>query len=196
MVAKAKDLSVIEVSLSSDGKKISDFSGGNVTIDIPFEWSMQGLLCAYYIDDNGNKTAIDVTYKNGIATLVLKHFSTYVVELIDAPDDAAMILAANSVTVKTVGKGADRCIAAIYAVDGKLLTIGVSPIMAEEDFTTVAYSAEDLSEQHLLKVFFLNESYQPISETLSHFRLKSSGHACPCRSHSLSPAYLLKSTVV
>ncbi|MBU5456215.1 InlB B-repeat-containing protein [Oscillibacter sp. MSJ-31] len=166
-VAKAKDLSVIEVSLSSDGKKISDFSGGNVTIDIPFEWSMQGLLCAYYIDDNGNKTAIDVTYKNGIATLVLKHFSTYVVELLDASDDTAMILATNSVTVKTAGKGADQCIAAIYAADGKLLTIGVSPITAGEDFTTVAYSAEKLSEQQLLNVFFLNESYQPVSETLS-----------------------------
>ena len=166
-VAKAKDLSVIEVSLSSGGKEINNFSGGNVTVDVPLEWSMQGLLCAYYIDENGNKTAIDVTYKNGTATLVLKHFSTYVVELLDAPDDAAMILATNSVTVKTAGKGADQCIAAIYAADGKLLTIGVSPITAGEDFTTVAYSAEKLSEQQLLKVFFLNESYQPVSETLS-----------------------------
>ena len=161
------DLSVIEVSLSSEGKEINNFSGGNVTVDVPLEWSMQGLLCAYYIDENGNKTAIDVTYKNGTATLVLKHFSTYVVELLDAPDDAAMILATNSVTVKTAGKGADQCIAAIYAADGKLLTIGVSPITAGEDFTTVAYSAEKLSEQQLLKVFFLNESYQPVSETLS-----------------------------
>lgn len=83
-ITGARELSVIEVSLSSNGEKISNFNGGSVTIDVPFEWSMKGLLRAYYIDDNGNKSAIDVTYKNGVATLVLNHFSTYVVEAVDA----------------------------------------------------------------------------------------------------------------
>ena len=83
-ITGARELSVIEVSLSSNGEKISTFNGGSVTIDVPFEWSMKGLLRAYYIDDNGNKSAIDVTYKNGVATLVLNHFSTYVVEAVDA----------------------------------------------------------------------------------------------------------------
>lgn len=83
-ITGARELSVIEVSLSSNGEKISSFNGGSVTIDVPFEWSMKGLLRAYYIDDNGNKSAIDVTYKNGVATLVLNHFSTYVVEAVDA----------------------------------------------------------------------------------------------------------------
>lgn len=82
-ITGARELSVIEVSLSSNGEKISNFNGGSVTIDVPFEWSMKGLLRAYYIDDNGNKSAIDVTYKNGVATLVLNHFSTYVVEAVD-----------------------------------------------------------------------------------------------------------------
>lgn len=83
-ITGARELSVIEVSLSSNGEKISNFNGGSVTIDIPFQWSMKGLLRAYYIDENGNKSAIDVTYKNGVATLVLNHFSTYVVEAVDA----------------------------------------------------------------------------------------------------------------
>lgn len=83
-ITGARELSVIEVSLSSNGEKISNFNGGSVTIDVPFEWSMKGLLRAYYIDENGNKSAIDVTYKNGVATLVLNHFSTYVVEAVDA----------------------------------------------------------------------------------------------------------------
>ncbi|MDY4396574.1 MAG: S-layer homology domain-containing protein [Oscillospiraceae bacterium] len=83
-ITGARELSVIEVSLSSKGEKISNFNGGSVTIDVPFQWSMKGLLRAYYIDDNGNKSAIDVTYKNGVATLVLNHFSTYVVEAVDA----------------------------------------------------------------------------------------------------------------
>lgn len=83
-ITGARELSVIEVSLSSNGEKISDFNGGSVTIDVPFQWSMKGLLRAYYIDENGNKSAIDVTYKNGVATLVLNHFSTYVVEAVDA----------------------------------------------------------------------------------------------------------------
>lgn len=83
-ITGARELSVIEVSLSSNGEKISNFNGGSVTIDVPFQWSMKGLLRAYYIDDNGNKSAIDVTYKNGVATLVLNHFSTYVVEAVDA----------------------------------------------------------------------------------------------------------------
>lgn len=82
-ITGARELSVIEVSLSSNGEKISNFNGGSVTIDVPFEWSMKGLLRAYYIDENGNKSAIDVTYKNGVATLVLNHFSTYVVEAVD-----------------------------------------------------------------------------------------------------------------
>ena len=83
-ITGTRELSVIEVSLSSNGEKISNFNGGSVTIDVPFQWSMKGLLRAYYIDENGNKSAIDVTYKNGIATLVLNHFSTYVVEAVDA----------------------------------------------------------------------------------------------------------------
>ena len=83
-ITGARELSVIEVSLSSNGEKISNFNGGSVTIDVPFQWSMKGLLRAYYIDDNGNKSAIDVTYKNGVATLVLNHFSIYVVEAVDA----------------------------------------------------------------------------------------------------------------
>ena len=83
-ITGAHELSVIEVSLSSNGEKISNFNGGSVTIDVPFQWSMKGLLRAYYIDENGNKSAIDVTYKNGVATLVLNHFSTYVVEAVDA----------------------------------------------------------------------------------------------------------------
>lgn len=83
-ITGTRELSVIEVSLSSNGEKISNFNGGSVTIDVPFQWSMKGLLRAYYIDENGNKSAIDVTYKNGVATLVLNHFSTYVVEAVDA----------------------------------------------------------------------------------------------------------------
>lgn len=83
-ITGARELSVIEVSLSSNGEKISNFNGGSVTIDVPFQWSMKGLLRAYYIDENGNKSAIDVTYKNGVATLVLNHFSIYVVEAVDA----------------------------------------------------------------------------------------------------------------
>lgn len=161
-VAKAKELSVIEVSLSSGNRKISDFNGGSVTINIPFQWSMRGLLCAYYVDENGSKTAIDVTYKDGVATLVLKHFSTYVVE-IDELQEPFVNVMPDSITV-SVGDTVKTCVAAIYDEDGKLIELKTAKVGGDSNTVTISCQTELLTGKRMLKVFFLDEEGSPCRE--------------------------------
>ena len=161
-VAKAKELSVIEVSLSSGNQKISDFNGGSVTIDVPFAWSMKGLLCAYYIDDSGNKSAIDVTYKNGVATLVLKHFSTYVIE-IDKLQEPFVTVLPDSITV-SVDNTVKTCVAAIYDEVGKLITLKTCEVVEDGGTVTIPCQRESLTGNRMLKVFFLDSEKSPCRE--------------------------------
>ena len=161
-VAKAKELSVIEVSLSSGNQKISDFNGGSVTIDVPFAWSMKGLLCAYYIDDSGNKSAIDVTYKNGVATLVLKHFSTYVIE-IDKLQEPFVTVLPDSITV-SVDNTVKTCVAAIYDEVGKLITLKTCEVVEDGGTVTIPCQRERLTGNRMLKVFFLDSEKSPCRE--------------------------------
>ena len=161
-VAKAKELSVIEVSLSSGNQKISDFNGGSVTIDVPFAWSMKGLLCAYYIDDSGNKSAIDVTYKNGVATLVLKHFSTYVIE-IDKLQEPFVTVLPDSITV-SVDNTVRTCVAAIYDEVGKLITLKSCEVVRDGGTVTIPCQMERLTGNRMLKVFFLDAEKSPCRE--------------------------------
>ena len=161
-VAKAKELSVIEVSLSSGNQKISDFNGGSVTIDVPFAWSMKGLLCAYYIDDSGNKSAIDVTYKNGVATLVLKHFSTYVIE-IDKLQEPFVTVLPDSITV-SVDNTVGTCVAAIYDEVGKLITLKTCEVVGDGGTVTIPCQMERLTGNRMLKVFFLDSEKSPCRE--------------------------------
>ena len=161
-VAKAKELSVIEVSLSSGNQKISDFNGGSVTIDVPFAWSMKGLLCAYYIDDSGNKSAIDVTYKNGVATLVLKHFSTYVIE-IDKLQEPFVTVLPDSITV-SVDNTVGTCVAAIYDEVGKLITLKTCEVVEDGGTVTIPCQMERLTGNRMLKVFFLDSEKSPCRE--------------------------------
>lgn len=161
-VAKAKELSVIEVSLSSGNQKISDFNGGSVTIDVPFAWSMKGLLCAYYIDDSGNKSAIDVTYKNGVATLVLKHFSTYVIE-IDKLQEPFVTVLPDSITV-SVDNTVRTCVAAIYDEVGKLITLKSCEVVGDGGTVTIPCQMERLTGNRMLKVFFLDAEKSPCRE--------------------------------
>ena len=161
-VAKAKKLSVIEVSLSSGNRKISDFNGGSVTIDVPFAWSMKGRLCAYYIDDSGNKSAIDVTYKNGVATLVLKHFSTYVIEINKLQEPFVTVLP-DSITV-SVDNTVRTCVAAIYDEVGKLITLKSCEVVGDGGTVTIPCQMERLTENRMLKVFFLDAEKSPCRE--------------------------------
>lgn len=161
-VAKAKELSVIEVSLSSGNQKISDFNGGSVMIDVPFAWSMKGLLCAYYIDDSGNKSAIDVTYKNGVATLVLKHFSTYVIE-IDKLQEPFVTVLPDSITV-SVDNTVRTCVAAIYDEVGKLITLKTCEVVEDGGTVTIPCQMERLTGNRMLKVFFLDSEKSPCRE--------------------------------
>lgn len=161
-VAKAKELSVIEVSLSSGNQKISDFNGGSVTIDVPFAWSMKGLLCAYYIDDSGNKSAIDVTYKNGVATLVLKHFSTYVIE-IDKLQEPFVTVLPDSITL-SVDNTVRTCVAAIYDEVGKLITLKTCEVVEDGGTVTIPCQMERLTGNRMLKVFFLDAEKRPCRE--------------------------------
>lgn len=161
-VAKAKELSVIEVSLSSGNQKISDFNGGSVMIDVPFAWSMKGLLCAYYIDDSGNKSAIDVTYKNGVATLVLKHFSTYVIE-IDKLQEPFVAVLPDSITV-SVDNTVRTCVAAIYDEVGKLITLKTCEVVEDGGTVTIPFRMERLTGNRMLKVFFLDSEKSPCRE--------------------------------
>ena len=77
---------VLDVSLTANGTEIHNFDG-KVTISVPFTWTKQGVLQAWYLAENNTKEAIDVAYRDGNAVLTLSHFSTYAVTVTDAPND-------------------------------------------------------------------------------------------------------------
>lgn len=80
---------VISAKILANGKIISDFKGGKVTVEIPFEPAEGYDASEYkfvYIDDVGKVTDIPSEYFNGAMVVELEHFSEYAIvrELADA----------------------------------------------------------------------------------------------------------------
>ena len=73
---------VISAKILADGKEISDFKGGKVTVEIPFK-PAEGLTASDYkfvfIDDNGKVTEIPSKYFEGVMVVELEHFSEYAI---------------------------------------------------------------------------------------------------------------------
>lgn len=138
---------VLDVSLTANGTEIHSFNG-KVTVSVPFTWTQQGVLQAWYLADDGTKEPVEVAYRDGNAVLTLKHFSTYaIVVKANDPDSGIVSMGENEVTVQ---KQADAVYyaAALYAEDGRFL----------------AYAASEAAE---VKVFFLDADRKPVAEAVT-----------------------------
>ncbi|MBQ7299887.1 MAG: leucine-rich repeat protein [Clostridia bacterium] len=68
------------------GTRISDFNGGTVTLQIPFEIPENCYSAGFqvwYVDENGNCTPMETRYENGNIVWDVEHFSDYVIIYID-----------------------------------------------------------------------------------------------------------------
>lgn len=59
---------VLDVSLTANGTEIHSFNG-KVTVSVPFTWTQQGVLQAWYLADDGTKEPVEVAYRDGNAVL-------------------------------------------------------------------------------------------------------------------------------
>lgn len=90
---------VLDVSLTANGTEIHSFNG-KVTVSVPFTWTQQGVLQAWYLADDGKKEPVEVAYRDGNAVLTLKHFSIYaIVVKANDPDSGIVSIGENEVTV-------------------------------------------------------------------------------------------------
>lgn len=70
----------ITMNSIGSGKSITKLDNGKFKVKIPMRSEFAGkTLTAYYIDENGNKTAHEVTVEDGYATFETEHFSTYAI---------------------------------------------------------------------------------------------------------------------
>ena len=154
---------VLDVSLTANGTEIHNFDG-KVTISVPFTWTKQGALQAWYLADANKKETVDVAYREGNAVLTLSHFSTYAVTVTDAPNDTIVRVGATSVTVNA--PEGDSCVAALFSADGRQLAVGQAPVN-KEGKTTVTWGAVNSAEVLTLKLFWLDAKGAPTGSVLS-----------------------------
>ena len=148
----------LDVSLTANGTEIHSFNG-KVTVSVPFTWTKQGVLQAWYLAD-GKKEPVEVGYRDGNAVLTLKHFSTYaIVVKVNDIDETIVSVAGNTVTVNAP-IGAASCAAAIYSADGRQMAVGKSVVA--DDKATVTWKSVDWTKVQTLKVFFLDADDAPI----------------------------------
>lgn len=154
----------LDVSLTANGTEIHNFDG-KVTISVPFTWTKQGVLQAWYLAD-GKKEPVEVGYRDGNAVLTLSHFSTYAVTVTDAPNDTIVNIGKNSVTVNVPESNCVSCIAALFSADGRQLAVGQAPVN-KEGKTTVTWGAVNSAEVLTLKLFWLDAKGAPTGSVLS-----------------------------
>ena len=155
----------LDVSLTANGTEIHNFDG-KVTISVPFTWTKQGVLQAWYLADGKKKEAIDVAYRDGNAVLTLSHFSTYAVTVTDAPNDTIVNIGKNSVTVNVPESNCVSCVAALFSADGRQLAVGQATVNQGEE-TTVTWGAVNSAEVLTLKLFWLDAKGAPTGSVLS-----------------------------
>lgn len=153
----------LDVSLTANGTEIHNFDG-KVTISVPFTWTKQGVLQAWYLADANKKETVDVAYRDGNAVLTLSHFSTYAVTVTDAPNDTIVNIGKNSVTVNA--PEGDSCVAALFSADGRQLAVGQATVNQGEE-TTVTWGAVNSAEVLTLKLFWLDAKGAPTGSVLS-----------------------------
>lgn len=153
----------LDVSLTANGTEIHNFDG-KVTISVPFTWTKQGVLQAWYLAGDNRKETVDVAYRDGNAVLTLSHFSTYAVTVTDAPNDTIVRVGATSVTVNA--PEGDSCVAALFSADGRQLSVGQAPVN-KEGKTTVTWGAVNSAEVLTLKLFWLDAKGAPTGSVLS-----------------------------
>lgn len=78
----------VEAYFTCNGRRIGDFKGGEVKVELPFEvpagYNPTG-FSVWYVDDNGNTTKYKSNYKDGKLSFVVDHFSDFIV-VYDAAD--------------------------------------------------------------------------------------------------------------
>ncbi len=81
--ATAKEVKLV-VELDLGGV---EFSNGAAEINLPFTEEVPTGYCVviYYVDKDGNKTALDTEYKDGMVSFATTHFSTYIALIEEAP---------------------------------------------------------------------------------------------------------------
>ena len=157
---------VLDVSLTANGTEIHSFNG-KVTVSVPFTWTQQGVLQAWYLADDGTKEPVEVAYRDGNAVLTLKHFSTYaIVVKANDPDSGIVSMGENKVTVQ---KQADAVYyaAALYAEDGRFLAYAASEAAEDEETVTLKWANADWSKAAKVKVFFLDADRKPVTEAVT-----------------------------
>ena len=154
----------LDVSLTANGTEIHNFDG-KVTISVPFTWTKQGVLQAWYLAD-GKKEPVEVGYRDGNAVLTLSHFSTYAVTVTDAPNDTIVNIGKNSVTVSVPESNCVSCVAALFSADGRQLAVGQAPVN-QDGATTVTWGAVNSAEVLTLKLFWLDAKDAPTGSVLS-----------------------------
>lgn len=155
----------LDVSLTANGTEIHNFDG-KVTISVPFTWTKQGVLQAWYLADGNKKEAIDVAYRDGNAVLTLSHFSTYAVTVTNTPNDTIVNIGKNSVTVNVPESNCVSCVAALFSADGRQLAVGQATVNQGEE-TTVTWGAVNSAEVLTLKLFWLDAKGAPTGSVLS-----------------------------
>ena len=157
---------VLDVSLTANGTEIHSFDG-EVTVSVPFDWTQQGVLQAWYLADDGTKEPVEVAYRDGNAVLTLKHFSTYaIVVKANDPDSGIVSMGENEVTVQ---KQADAVYyaAALYAEDGRFLAYAASEAAEDEETVTLKWANADWSKAAKVRVFFLDADRKPVAEAVT-----------------------------
>lgn len=155
---------VLDVSLTANGTEIHRFDG-EVTVSVPFDWTQQGVLQAWYLADDGTKEPVEVAYRDGNAVLTLKHFSTYaIVVKANGIDETAVSVNGNAVAVNAPA-GAATCIAALYSADGRQMAVGRSEVV--KSAATVTWRSVDWTKVQTLKVFFLDADRKPVAEAVT-----------------------------
>lgn len=82
--AKAGEFPVVELTLRSNGKVVSDFRQGNATITLPYTLApgqQAAGVVVWYLDETGEITICHTSYEEaaGEVTFLTPHFSKYVV---------------------------------------------------------------------------------------------------------------------
>lgn len=155
----------LDVSLTANGTEIHNFDG-KVTISVPFTWTKQGVLQAWYLADANKKETVDVAYRDGNAVLTLSHFSTYAVTVTNTPNDTIVNIGKNSVTVNVPESNCVSCVAALFSADGRQLAVGQASVN-KEGKTTVTWGAVNSAEVLTLKLFWLDAKGAPTGSVLS-----------------------------
>ena len=163
IIGTTEQCMVLNVSLTANGTEIHSFNG-KVTVSVPFTWTQQGVLQAWYLADDGTKEPVEVAYRDGTAVLTLKHFSTYaIVVKANGIDETVVSVNGNAVAVNAPA-GAASCIAALYSADGRQMAVGRSEVV--KSAATVTWRSVDWTRVQTLKVFFLDGSGAPIKSSV------------------------------